>query len=103
MFTAIFVTDAGKTLVDCNCGRRMEAAKYKKHEHKRADQPKEKSATVEVLTSETEKEIVSLEKFNATPKHGPKAARALREAWKSETSEEEGQVLQREKVSQEDD
>ena len=93
MFTPRYVTAANKTYVDCNCGRRMAAGDYRKHEHKSSDLLEEKSATVEVIISETEKKVVSLEEFNASPKHGKKAALALRETWKSKTSDEKGQVL----------
>ena len=103
MLTPRYVTAANKTYVDCNCGRRLVAAKYKKHEHKSPGLPEEKNATVEVLISETKKKVVSLEEFNASSKYGHKAAHALREAWKSQTSDEEGQVMQREEVNQEDD
>ena len=70
----------------------MAAGDYRKHEHKSPDLPEEKSATVEVIISETEKKVVSLEEFNASRKHGKKAATALREAWESETFEKEERV-----------
>ena len=81
MYTPRYVTAANKTYVDCNCGRRMVVAKYKKHEHKSPDMPEVKSATVEVIISETEKKVVSLEEFYASSRHKHKAATALREAW----------------------
>ena len=102
MYTPRYVTAANKTYVDCNCGRRMVIAKYKTHEHNNPNLPEEKSPTVEVIISVTEKKIVSLEEFKASRKNKHKAAHALREAWKSKTSDEEGQILLREEVSQED-